>query len=141
MSDEDEQAIRELLDRQRTAWDAGDAAGYAAVFTTDADYVTFLGTRHRGRIAIAASYLPMFTGLLKGSRLVTEIIELRFLTPDVIPVITDAAVLRRSRTRGTARINTSVAVRTDSGWLLASSQNTTRRRVAERLMRTLVSRV
>lgn len=55
----DEEAIRELLDRQVMGWDAGDAEAYASVFTPDADYVTFLGSNYRGRDAIAASYVPL----------------------------------------------------------------------------------
>jgi uncharacterized protein (TIGR02246 family) len=54
-SDKDEEAIRELLDRQVTGWDAGDAEAYASAFTPDADYVTFLGSHYTGRDAIAAS--------------------------------------------------------------------------------------
>ncbi len=34
----------------------------------------------------------------------------------------------------------SIAVRTNDGWLLAASQNTTHRRIAEKPMRQLVSR-
>ena len=49
----DEEAIRELLDRQVMGWDAGDAEAYASVFTPDADCVTFLGRNYRGRDAIA----------------------------------------------------------------------------------------
>jgi uncharacterized protein (TIGR02246 family) len=40
----DEDAIRDLVDRQVSAWAAGDPEAYAHVFTADADYVTFLGT-------------------------------------------------------------------------------------------------
>jgi uncharacterized protein (TIGR02246 family) len=138
----DEEAIRELLDRQISGWDASDAEAYACVFTADAEYVTFLGTHHKGRKAIAASYTPLFRRLLKGRRLQTDITELRFLTPDVALIQTRAAVTRASqrRTPRTTRVNTSVAVRTEEGWLLAASQNTTHRRFAERLMRQLISR-
>jgi len=75
--------FRELLDRQVMGWDAGDPEDYASVFTADADYVTFLGSHYKGREALAASYAPLFKKLLKGSRLNTEITQLRFLTPDV----------------------------------------------------------
>jgi uncharacterized protein (TIGR02246 family) len=79
----DEDAIRELLDRQAMAWAAGDPDADAGVFTPDADYVTFLGSHYKGREAIAASYVSLFKKFLKGSRLDTEITQLRFLTPDV----------------------------------------------------------
>lgn len=112
------------------------------MFTPDADYVTFLGSHHKGRNAIAAAYAPLFRKLLYGSRLDTEIIELRFLTPDVAPILANGTVVRRGRRPGRrdTRVNTSVAVRTDDGWLLAASQNTTHRRFAEKLMATVVSR-
>ncbi len=41
----DEEAIRQLLDRQIKGWNAGDPEAYASVFSPDADYVTFLGSR------------------------------------------------------------------------------------------------
>lgn len=138
----DEAAIHELLARQIMGWDAGDPEAYASVFTPDADYVTFLGSRYKGREAIATSYAPLFTKLLRGSRLNTEITQLRFLTADVALIQANAAVTKgvRRRNRRNTRVNTSIAVRTDDGWLLAASQNTTRRRFAEKLMDKLVSR-
>ena len=138
----DEAAIRELLDRQVAGWDAGDAEAYASVFTPDADYVTFLGSHHRGRDAIAASYIPLFAKLLKGSRLKTDITQLRFLTADVALIHSKAAVLRsgRRRPRRGDRVNATIALRTDEGWLLAASQNTTHRRLAEKLFGKLASR-
>jgi uncharacterized protein (TIGR02246 family) len=45
----DDAAVRQLLTQQVAGWNSGNAAAYAAVFTPDADYVTFLGTHHRGR--------------------------------------------------------------------------------------------
>jgi uncharacterized protein (TIGR02246 family) len=116
MSDDrraDEDAIHELLDRQVMGWDAGDSEAYASVFTPDADYVTFLGSHHRGRDAIAASYVQLFKRLLKGSRLNTVVTQLRFLTRDVALIHTDAAVVKGARRSRRNRLNTSVAVRTD----------------------------
>jgi len=137
----DEAAIRDLLAQQVAGWNSGDPTAYAAVFTPDADYVTFLGAHHSGREAITAWYAPLFANLLRGSRLDVEITGLRFLTAEVALIHARAVVTRNSKRRNRgARVNTSVAVRTGDGWLLASSQNTTRRRLAERLMRTLVYR-
>ena len=86
-----------------------------SVFTADADYVTFLGSHYKGREAIAASYAPLFKKLLKGSRLDTEITQLRFLKPDVALIQANAAVSKgaRRRNRRNTRVNTSIAVRTD----------------------------
>ena len=136
----DEAAIRELLNRQVIGWDAGDPEAYASVFTSDADYVTFLGSHHRGRDAIAASYVSLFRKLLKGSRLDMEVTQLRFLTPDVALIHTDAAVVKGARRRSRRnRMNSSIAVRADGQWLLAASQNTTHRRFAQKLMDKIAS--
>ncbi|MGB5794178.1 MAG: SgcJ/EcaC family oxidoreductase [Mycolicibacter algericus] len=112
---------------------------YAAVFTRDADYVTFLGQHYKGREAIAAAYARLFAKLLRGSRLHTEITGLRFLTPSMALIRANAAVTKRGRQRNRrgVRVNTSVAVRTSEGWLLAASQNTTHRHLADQLMQKL----
>jgi uncharacterized protein (TIGR02246 family) len=138
----DEAAIRELINQQVKGWAAGDPEAYAAVFTPDADYVTFLGSHYEGREAIAASYVPLFRKLLRGSRLQIDITRVRFLTPDVALIHANATVVKkaRQRNRRNARVNTSVAVRIDGRWRLAASQNTTHRRLAEKLMTTLFSR-
>ena len=137
---DDEDAIRELLAQQVAGWNSGDPAAYASVFTPDADYVTFLGARYQGRAAIAASYAPLFAKLLRGTRLELKESTLRFLTPDVVLIHSRAAVTKNARRRNRGvRINTSVAVRTGSGWLLTCSQNTTHRQLAQKLMRTMVS--
>jgi uncharacterized protein (TIGR02246 family) len=124
-------------------WAAGDAEQYASVFTPDADYVTFLGSHYKGRAAIAASYVPLFRKLVKGSRLDFEITQLRFITPDVALIHANGAVVKRRRRRGRrgTRVTTTIAVRTDGRWQLAASQNTTHRRFAERLLGTFISRL
>lgn len=135
----DEDAIRGLIDQQVRGWAAGDPDAYASVFTPDADYVTFLGSHHTGREAIAASYAPLLRKLLKGTRLQIDVGQVRFLTPDVAVIHAKATVVRRRRNRRNARVNTSVAVRTNAGWRIAASQNTTHRRFTEALMARLFS--
>jgi uncharacterized protein (TIGR02246 family) len=138
----DEVAIRALIDRQVRGWDAGNPDAYASVFTVDADYVTFLGGRHKGREAIATSYAPLFKKLLQGSRLRTQITQLRYLTPDVALIQARAAVTKQARrwNRRADRVNSSIAVRTDDGWLLVALQNTSHRRFAEKVVGELISR-
>ncbi|MEV6337065.1 SgcJ/EcaC family oxidoreductase [Nocardia vinacea] len=122
----DEAAIRELLDRQAAAWAAGDAEAYTQVFTPDADYVTWLGTHYKGREAITACHVPLFEKYLKGTRLVGEITQLRFVTPDVAVIHGKGAVVKggRRRNRRNTKVQTTVAVRHDGEWLLAAFQNT-----------------
>ena len=141
----DEAAIRALLDHQIQSWDAGEPIGYASAYAREGECVSFLGSRYQGREAIAASYeVPragsLFKRLLRGVRLNLEITHLRFLTPDVAVVHATCGATRGARpSRRNLRTNTSIAVRTADGWLLAASQNTTRRPLAERLANKLVS--
>ncbi|MGY2009113.1 SgcJ/EcaC family oxidoreductase [Nocardia gipuzkoensis] len=122
----DEDAIRDLLDRQAEAWAAGDAEAFAAVFTPDADYVTWVGTHFKGRADIAVSHVSLFEKFLKGTHLDGEITQLRFLTPDVAVVHGKGAVLKgkQRRTRRNTKVQTTVAVRRDGRWQIAAFQNT-----------------
>lgn len=79
----DEQAIRSLVQRAITAWNAGDGNAYAAVFEEDADYITFGGTHARGRSIIANEHQQLFDTFLGGSRVQLDITHLRFLSPDI----------------------------------------------------------
>jgi hypothetical protein len=51
----DETAVRGLFQQLLDAWGRGDGAAYAALFTEDADYVAFDGSRTVGRQAIVGS--------------------------------------------------------------------------------------
>jgi uncharacterized protein (TIGR02246 family) len=136
----DEAAIHALLDLQIRSWDTGDPVAYASAYTGDGDCVSFLGGHYRGRDAIAASCeVPragsVFKRLLRGAHLELEITDLRFVTPDVAVVHALCGATRSARRRGrNVRMNTSVAVRTGNGWLLAASHNTTRRPVVQSLI-------
>jgi uncharacterized protein (TIGR02246 family) len=129
----DEDAIRAVIDRQVRAWAASDPEAYASVFTPDADYVTFLGSHHKGRAAIAGSYAKLFKKITKGSQLDLGSPRLRFVSPDVALIHSEYTVVK-GRRRLNAGVNTTVAVRTDGGWFFAASQSTKHRRFAEKLM-------
>ena len=143
--DADEFAIRALIAWQIDSWNAADPDGYAKAYTVDGDCVSFLGTHYHGRDAIASCYevpraTSLFRKLTRGARLHVEISQLRFLTSDVAVVHATGGVMKGSRpSRRSQRTNTSIAVRTDQGWLLAASQNTTRRIAMELLLNKLLS--
>jgi uncharacterized protein (TIGR02246 family) len=143
----DEAAIRDLIARQINSWNSGDPAAYAHTYTPDGDCVSFVGGHHRGRAAIAASgEAPsagtLFVKLLRGAQLDVEITDLRFLTPDVAVVHARGGLAKPGRrpNRRTRRTNTSVAVRTDDGWLLAATHNTTHRRFVQKLLTAATAR-
>lgn len=129
MSDrtEDERAVRAVLARLYNAWTAGDGAAYAEQFSPDADYVSFDGTRQRGRESIAASHAELFA-FLRGSRLFSDTADVRFIGPDAAIVVATGAVLlpwQRSVQRSRRSINTTLLTRQLAGrWLIESFQNT-----------------
>jgi uncharacterized protein (TIGR02246 family) len=119
--------LRATVDHMYRAWDRNDAAAYAAFFTDDSDYVAFDGTRLRGRAANEALHARLFAGVLRGTRIVGEVDDIRVLTPDVALLHTHGAVLfpwqdRAPRSR--ASIQTMVAVRTQDGWRFSAFHNT-----------------
>ena len=143
----DEAAIRDLIAQQINSWNTADPAGYAHTYTPDGDCVSFLGGHHRGRDAIAASgEAPsagtLFAKLLRGAHLDVEITHLRFLTSDVAVIHANGGLIRPGRrpSRRTRRTNTSVAVRTEHGWLLAATHNTTQRPFAQKLLTAATAR-
>jgi uncharacterized protein (TIGR02246 family) len=143
---DDEEAIRILLSRQVKAWDAGDPDAYASTYTAGGDCVSFLGMHYKGREAIAASAevppaASLFRKLARGARLDLQITQIQFLTSDLALVhATGGVTARAGKSRRTLRTNTTVAIRTSGGWLVAASQNTTRRPTADKLMTKLMSR-
>jgi uncharacterized protein (TIGR02246 family) len=54
---------------------------YAALFTEDATYITFVATRYQGRRAIAESHRALWAKFLKGTRLDDQMLDVRFCGP------------------------------------------------------------
>lgn len=123
----------------RDAWNRGDAAGYAALFTADADYVTFNGEHASGRQAIEDSHRWLFAGPLAGSLMGPvdgsgEDTEppprsLRFVRPDVAVMVTTGGVTLAGRTHpgaGRESVQTTVLVKDGGRWRVATFHNTRR---------------
>lgn len=143
----DEAAISQLITRQINSWNAGDPDTYAHTYTPDGHCVSFLGGHHEGRAAIAASgeaptARTLLAKLLRGAQLHVEITHLRFLTPDVALIHAHGGLAKPGHrpSRRTRRTNTSVAIRTEHGWQLAATQNTTQRPFAQKLLTAATSR-
>ena len=138
----DEAEIRALLQRLNEAW--GNADMYAALFTEDANYVTFDGSQVTGRAAIAESHRPLFEGFMRGSRLVGQITALRFLTPDVALVYGKGAVIQKHQKQASRRavsVQTNVVVRQDGCWQIAAFHNTRYRPWTESLPGKILTRM
>lgn len=72
-----EQPIRQLLDAQVAAWNAGDADGWCRDFVPDAAFVNILGMRFEGRDANAVRHGELFATIFKGSRLEARDVTIR----------------------------------------------------------------
>ncbi len=77
-----------FLDQFRTAWDAGDARAYAALFTEDATYVIFLGEAMVGRNEIERNHVDVFDRWQKGTKMAVKAIGVQSLGVDVCSVLT-----------------------------------------------------
>ncbi|MEU4718065.1 SgcJ/EcaC family oxidoreductase [Nonomuraea dietziae] len=116
--------ITELLTRLAEAWNAGDAAAYAALFTEDADYISFDGTHSQGREAIESSHRWLFEGPLKGSTMSSMDggAKVKPLADGAVLVISAGGTALAGRQRHS--IVSFTAIRTSGGWRFSSFQNT-----------------
>ncbi|QYC37738.1 Nuclear transport factor 2 (NTF2) domain protein [Nonomuraea coxensis DSM 45129] len=115
--------INRLLARLTETWNAGDSAGYADLFTADADYVTFFGLHLKGREAIEETHRGLFETSIKLDESDVEP-SIRYITDDVAVVVVGGAssvngVPDPSRTSTV----TFTALRTPEGWRFASFHN------------------
>jgi len=66
------------------AWNAGDGERFAKPFALDGDQVNVIGEVLRGREDIAARHDQIFTTVYRGSRIKLELIQLTYVTGDVV---------------------------------------------------------
>jgi uncharacterized protein (TIGR02246 family) len=116
----DEAAVRTLLDQANRAWERGDATAYAALHTPDADLIDFRGIHAVGRQEIVDLLQPAFDGVLKNTRVEAQIVDLRFLAPDVAIFHTEGKIAPV----GDDSVQTFVATKDANGWQIAAFQNT-----------------
>jgi uncharacterized protein (TIGR02246 family) len=124
----DEAAVRALYQQLMDGWNQGSGAAFAAAFTEDGDLVGFDGTHLRGRQEIAPFHQQLFDKWLKGSRLVGQVKDVRFLSPDVALMHAVGGTIMRGKSEPVPErdsIQTLVATREDGDqWRLAAFQNT-----------------
>lgn len=113
------------LERMVAAWDAGDAAAYAAEFTADATYVLYTGTAYAGRPVIEASHEPVLRRWRRGSRMAVRVRTARVVADGVVVVVTDGGIGTGRRIRKD-KTQTFTFVRDGDAWRCAAFQNTKR---------------
>jgi uncharacterized protein (TIGR02246 family) len=74
-----EDAIRQLLDQQIAAWNAGDAEGWCRDFTEDSAFVNIIGARFEDRDANLRRHAQLFATIFKDSQLVVREVRIRVL--------------------------------------------------------------
>jgi uncharacterized protein (TIGR02246 family) len=123
----DEAEVRDLYRRLLDGWNRGSGPAFAAPFAEDGDLVAFDGTHFEGREEISSFHQELFDRWMKGTRLVGEVRDVRFLGSDVAVVHAVGGTVMRGKTEPSPErdsIQTLVATREDDGWRLAAFQNT-----------------
>ena len=123
----DEAAVCGLYQRLMAGWNRGSGESFAAVFTEDGDLVAFDGTRFKGRKEIASFHQQLFDRWMKGTRLVGQVEDVRFLSLNVAVMHAVGGMVMPRKIKPSPErdsIQTLVATRQGGEWRLAAFQNT-----------------
>src|SRR5215217_747700 len=124
----EEAAVRAFYQQLMDGWNQGSGDAFAAIFTEDGDLIGFDGTHFKGRQEIAPFHQRLFDKWLKGSRLVGQVKDVRFLSPDVALMHAVGGTVLRGKSEPVPErdsIQTLVATRQEGDeWRLAAFQNT-----------------
>lgn len=122
----DETKIKAIFREMFDGWEKGSGELFAAPFTENADFIAFDGSHTKGREEIAAAHQELFDKYLKGSRLVGEITEIRFLSADVALIQATGGTILKDKVKPSPErtsIQTLVAVRKESVWKFTAFHN------------------
>lgn len=134
MTVKDEDRVEDFLERIRQAWDAGDAAGYAAQFAEDASYVIFMGDAMFGRTAIAQTHHEVFTRWQKGTRMAVKPVNVRMPNKFTAVVTTVGGIGTGDRIKFD-KFQTFTLHRREGRWECVAFQNTEMSRRSKRAHR------
>jgi uncharacterized protein (TIGR02246 family) len=139
-TDLDASQLRALYVAMMDGWNRGSATAFAAPFADDADFVAFDGTRFRRRDELIHFHDPLFRTHLKGTRLVGDVTDVRFLGADVAVVHAFGGTVPRGKREATPErdsLQTLVAVKRHDRWQLVAFQNTRVRPIGKNALGTL----
>ena len=89
MSNNENAAIRQLLDALCGAWNRADANAFGARYRDDGTFTNVFGTFHFGRDEFIRRHAEVFRGFLKGTIIKMTARTLRLVRPDVAVVDVD----------------------------------------------------
>jgi uncharacterized protein (TIGR02246 family) len=124
-SDAGRQAVLDVLARTYQAWEAGDAEAFVADYTEDASVIQ-PGVYEKDREEIGIKMAVAFAGPLKGSRVASRPVDVRFLTGDTAVVVSEDGIIfpGQDAVAGERLVRaTWVLVRRGGGWRIASYHN------------------
>jgi uncharacterized protein (TIGR02246 family) len=118
----DQQAVLGVLKGVREAWEANDAEAFVADYLDDASVVQ-PGVYRKDRQEIQSSMAGAFAGPLKGSRVIDQPQDVRFLNEDTAIVISEGGIVFPGQnavpSEGTVRA-TWVLAKRDGRWHVAA---------------------
>jgi uncharacterized protein (TIGR02246 family) len=137
----DAEQIRSLYTQLMDGWNCGSAEAFAAPFVEDCEFIPFDGIRFRSRRELITFHDALFKTHLKGTRLVGDVTDIRFLADDVAVVHAMGGTIPRGKSSPSPErdsIQTLVATRGDGGWRLVTFQNTRVRPIGRNASGTLL---
>ncbi len=120
-----EKIARDVLAQLEGAWNTADGTAFGQPYRDDASFVTVRGELAHGR-EIAVGHQQIFDSIYAGSTNQMELLEAQRVNADVI-IATSRNTLTAPHgpLAGVhAAMSTSVLVRSDGGWRIATSHNT-----------------
>jgi uncharacterized protein (TIGR02246 family) len=132
--------IRALYVAMMDGWNRGSGTAFAAPFDDELDFIAFDGTRFRGKTELVRFHDPLFKTHLKGTRLIGDVTDVRFLGPDVAVVHARGGTIMRGRSTSSPErdsVQTLVAVKRDEVWRFVAFQNTRVRPIGQNALGTM----
>jgi uncharacterized protein (TIGR02246 family) len=121
----DEHAVRAVISDIEAAWNRHDMRRFSELFAPNADFVTTVGSRFKGRAEIERLHTTLHASHYKDSHQTTGEVTVRFLRSDVALAHLPSRVIFGE---GKNAIDTLMALVLTKGageaWLIAAAQNT-----------------
>ena len=125
-TDENQIAIRELIDIFVEGWNSSSGDKLASVFAEAADFTAITGLHGRGREIIAQAHNEILATIYRDTTLTAEIELIDFFAPDVALVNAKFFLRRDGQSFFPGVSHTScgiIAVRREGAWQLAAFRN------------------
>jgi len=117
-----EEAVGVLLCELEDAWNRGDIHAYAAVFASDAAYVSRAGALWEGRAEIEGHHTSAFAGPLRNTELRLAARRVRFLAPTLAVANVDVELRNRQDPTQLARAISTLTLAGAAGdWKIAAA--------------------